>query len=118
VPWLQALDVFELPSYSNEGVPQAIMQAMACRIPVVTTPAGSIGELVRDGDTGLLVPPQNAEALRKALARLEEDGTLRERLMQRAHAHVHAHFASGLMLDRMEALFRSVAASAAASELR
>src|SRR5262249_59068040 len=42
VPWLQAFDVFALPSYANEGVPQAIMQAMACRIPIVTTPVGSI----------------------------------------------------------------------------
>ena len=36
VPWLQALDLFTLPSYGEEGVPQAIMQAMACAIPVVS----------------------------------------------------------------------------------
>src|SRR5262249_43254968 len=53
VPWLQALDVFALPSYANEGVPQAIMQAMACGLPVVSTRVGSIDELVRDVDTGL-----------------------------------------------------------------
>src|SRR6185369_16226472 len=46
VPWLRALDAFALPSYANEGVPQALMQAMAVGIPVVTTPVGAIGELV------------------------------------------------------------------------
>jgi glycosyltransferase involved in cell wall biosynthesis len=109
VPWLQALDVFALPSYANEGVPQAIMQAMACGVPVVSTAAGAIGELVQDGDTGLVVPTRDAGALREALARLEGDAALRERLARRAREHVHARFARGRMLDGMEAVFRSVA---------
>ena len=46
MPWLQALDLFALPSYGEEGVPQAIMQAMACGIPVVSTPVGAITEAV------------------------------------------------------------------------
>ena len=44
LPWLQALDVFALPSYANEGVPQAILQAMACELPVVATAVGAIPE--------------------------------------------------------------------------
>ncbi len=44
--WLQAMDVFCLPSYANEGVPQAMVQAMLCALPVVTTPVGSIVEAV------------------------------------------------------------------------
>jgi glycosyltransferase involved in cell wall biosynthesis len=43
VPWMQALDVFALPSYANEGVPQALVQAMLVGLPCVTTPVGSIG---------------------------------------------------------------------------
>jgi len=78
-------------------------------VPVVSTPVGAIGELVRDGDTGLLVPPQDAQALAAALARLEEDAALRARLAQRARDHVHAHFARERMLERMEAVFRTAA---------
>ena len=63
-PWLQAFDIFALPSYANEGVPQAIMQAMACGLPVVSTPVGSIGEIVSHEETGLLVAPHDATSLR------------------------------------------------------
>src|SRR5690606_21913976 len=61
-PWMQALDLMCLPSYANEGVPQALAQAMACGLPVIATPVGSIGELVRDGVTGVLVPPNDPPA--------------------------------------------------------
>jgi glycosyltransferase involved in cell wall biosynthesis len=109
VPWLRAFDVFALPSYANEGVPQAIMQAMACGVPVVSTSVGSIGELVRDDDTGLVVQPQDVAALRAALERLEADRGLRASLARRAREHVCVHFALDRMLERMEAVFLSVA---------
>jgi len=110
VPWLQALDVFVLPSYANEGMPQAIMQAMACRIPVVTTPVGAISEIVRDGETGLMVEPQNTGALRGALRRLNQDPGLRERLAHKGYEFARSGFALERMLERMEAVFSSVAA--------
>jgi glycosyltransferase involved in cell wall biosynthesis len=109
-PWLAALDVFVLQSYANEGVPQAIMQAMAMGLPVVSTPVGSIPEIVADGETGLLVPPRDTEALRAALARLAADPTLCRRLGEAAAARAGARFADRLMLDRMEAIFRQVLA--------
>ena len=109
VPWLRAFDAYALPSYANEGVPQAIMQAMACGLPVVSTPVGSIDELVRDGDTGLFVPPRDVPALRAALERLRADPGLRSSLARRAGEHVRSHFALGGMLDRMEAIFEAAA---------
>jgi glycosyltransferase involved in cell wall biosynthesis len=111
VPWLRALDVFALPSYANEGVPQAIMQAMACGIPVVSTEVGAIGEIVREGETGLMVAPQDAEALRAALVRLKDDAALRERLARSAHEFARAHFAEQTMLERMERVCLQVAGS-------
>ena len=109
-PWLQALDVFALPSYANEGVPQALMQAMAVGVPVVSTPVGSVDELVRHGETGLMVPPQDADALRAAIERLLGEPALSRRLVQAARAWVRERYSRERMLDSMEAVFCSVAA--------
>jgi glycosyltransferase involved in cell wall biosynthesis len=107
VPWLQALDLFTLPSYGEEGVPQAILQAMACALPVVSTPVGAIGEAVEDGVTGLLVAPRSAEALAAGLARLRDDADLRARFGTAGRARALADFGLDPMLDRMEAVFRN-----------
>ena len=109
-PWLQALDVFALPSYANEGVPQALMQAMAVGVPVISTPVGSIDELVRHEETGLLVPPRDAVALTAAIARLLRERAFAARLAEAARAWVHSRYSRERMLDSMEALFASVAA--------
>ncbi len=109
MPWLQALDLFALPSYGEEGVPQAIMQAMACGIPVVSTTVGAITEAVDDGSTGLIVPPRDAPALGAALARLRDDPALRARLGAAGRARAVRDFGLDRMLDRMEAVFRAVA---------
>jgi glycosyltransferase involved in cell wall biosynthesis len=106
-PWMQAFDLFCLPSYANEGVPQALMQAMACGLAVVTTPVGSIEEIVADGDTGLMVPPENVERLREALARLLDDAALRERLGARASQVARERFGDERMVERMLAVFRA-----------
>jgi glycosyltransferase involved in cell wall biosynthesis len=112
VPWLNCFDVFALPSYANEGVPQAIMQAMACGLPIVTTEIGAIGEAARDGVTALMVKPRDAAALAEAITRLREDPDLRARLGEAAGAEAKARFSSEIMLDRMENVFaETVAAS-------
>jgi len=103
--WLQAMDVFCLPSYANEGVPQAILQAMLCGLPIVTTPVGAILEAVSDGATAQVVPPKNADALSGAIARLLDDGTLAARLGAAARRVASADFSREAMLDRMEKLF-------------
>jgi glycosyltransferase involved in cell wall biosynthesis len=108
LPWLQALDVFALPSYANEGVPQALVQAMLCGLACVTTAVGAIPEAARDGETALVVPPQDVEALAAALARLAADPALRERLGHAAREHCMRQFGYEAMLDRMEAVFRDV----------
>jgi len=110
VPWLRALDVFALPSYANEGVPQALMQAMAAGVPVISTPVGSIDELVRHEETGLMVPPRNVEALGAAIARLLDEPALGQRLASAARAWVSSRYARERMLDSMEAVFRRAAA--------
>jgi glycosyltransferase involved in cell wall biosynthesis len=110
-PWMQALDLFCLPSYANEGVPQALMQAMACALPVISTPVGSIEEIVADGDTGLLVPPENADRLRAAIAQLLGDAAQRTRLGTRAAQVARERFGDDRMVERMICVFREAVAA-------
>ena len=108
VPWLQALDVFALPSYANEGVPQALAQAMLAGLPCVTTSVGSIAELARHEQTALVVPAEDSTSLKSALERLLKDDALREKLGQAARQHAAANFSYEGMLDKMEAIYRQV----------
>jgi glycosyltransferase involved in cell wall biosynthesis len=106
--WMRALDIFCLPSYANEGVPQALMQAMLSGLPIVTTPVGAILEAVSDGETALVVAPQNADALAAAIGRLIGDGALAKRLGSAAREQAVARFSKEGMLNRMEAIFSAV----------
>jgi glycosyltransferase involved in cell wall biosynthesis len=110
VPWLQSLDVFALPSYANEGVPQALVQAMLVGLPCVTTAVGSIGELAMQEETALVVTPQDVASLRAALQRLVKDEALRKSLGAAARAHCVKTMSVDRMLDRMEAIYRQAAA--------
>lgn len=113
VPWLRAMDVFALPSYANEGVPQAIMQAQACGIPVISTAVGAIPEIVADGRTGLLVAPRDAQALAGAIVRLCDDRLLCDRLASAALTQAQERYSDRLMIGRMADVFRSVLDAAA-----
>lgn len=109
LPWLRSLDVFVLPSYANEGVPQALVQAMLCALPCVTTNIGSIGEVARDRDTAIVVRPENVADLRQGLETLLGDARLGAELGARARAHCAAHCGLESMLERMEKVFRDAA---------
>ncbi len=111
LPWLQSLDVFALPSYANEGVPQALMQAMLCGLPCVTTACGGIGEIARDGTTAILVRTEDADDLRRGLEKAFGSAELRERLGTAARLYCAANLSVETMLDRMEKVFRDAAAS-------
>lgn len=107
-PWMRAADVFVLPSYANEGVPQAILQAMMSALPVVSTTVGAIAEAVDDGVTGHLVPPRDVPALRQALSELLADPVRAAAMGARGRERAVARFSRQTMLDRMEAIFRAV----------
>jgi glycosyltransferase involved in cell wall biosynthesis len=107
--WLRALDVFALPSYANEGVPQALLQAMAVGVPCVTTATGAIGEIAIHDATALVVARQNAVALAAGIDRLLADKPLAERLAWSARERTRAKFGISAMLDGMGAVFRRAA---------
>ncbi len=77
--WMSAGDLFVLPSLS-EGLPTVVCEAMNCGRPVVATAVDGTPEIVRDGRTGLLVAPGDADALATAMARILDDPDLAERM--------------------------------------
>ena len=81
---LAGLDILAMPS-RWEGLPIALLEAMAMSRPIVATRVSGIPEVIQDGDNGLLVPPSNPEALAGALRRLLTDRSLREKLGRRAY---------------------------------
>ncbi|MDZ8187879.1 MAG: glycosyltransferase family 4 protein [Nostoc sp. ChiSLP02] len=84
---LSQADVFVLPSY-NEGLPLAILEAMAWELPVIVTPVGGIPEIVTQSENGLIVNPGNIEELSNALKSLIENDTLRLSLGEKARITV------------------------------
>ncbi len=103
---LQAADALVLPSFA-EGVPVVLMEAMAAELPVVATQVGGVGELVTDGETGLLVPPGDCAALANALLRVMTDEALRQRMGKAGRARVTAQFDVTDQAARLARLFGS-----------
>ena len=97
--------VFILPS-RMEGLPVAILEAMAMGAAVVTTPVGAIPDAIEDGVTGLLVPAGDAPALAAAIARLLGDPGLRARLADAARRRFEAQFTIERTAERVAALYR------------
>ena len=80
-------DFFVLPSLS-EGRPNVVMEAMASSLAVIATAVGGVGQIVRDGTTGLLVPPGQVAPLADAIGRLCTDATLRNTLARQGRRHI------------------------------
>jgi len=97
-------DVFVLASFA-EGLPVALMEAMALGIPCISTTIAAIPELIHDRQNGLLVPPANVEALREALARLAAEPELRHQLGIEARATAESEYNLAHNLDRLAAMW-------------
>lgn len=89
-----------------DGLPQMLMEAMACGLPAVSTNLVGIPDLIKDGETGLLVEPGDVEALAGALARLAEDPALRRRLAVAGRARVVEVFDLDRCLEPLFEIFR------------
>jgi colanic acid/amylovoran biosynthesis glycosyltransferase len=107
---LRAADVFLHPSLS-EGLPNAVLEAMASGLPVVVTDAGGTREAVRDGREGLLVAPRDPKATAAALMRLWRDPDLRARLGAAGRARVLEEFT----LERQDVLWTDLYAEVVAA---
>ena len=104
---LSASDFFVLPS-RTEGLPLSVLEAMACRLPVVATPVGGIPELCTDGEHGFLTPVEDVDALAAAMDRLILDGALRRSLGEAGFRRVRDEFSFDQMTRRYEDLYREL----------
>ena len=103
---LCASDVVVDASWAGLGITGSIREALACERPVVATAVEGMPELVRPGETGLLVPPRDAGALADAIFALLDDPTAALALARAGRKRVEAHFSLRAKLDATEALYR------------
>jgi glycosyltransferase involved in cell wall biosynthesis len=107
---MRLCDAFVMPSRAREGLPRAVLEAMAQGVPVVVSRVGGMPELVVDRDSGLVVPPSDPSALATALRTLAEHPDLRRRYGVRGKQRVATHFSIGRTIQQAAALFEAAAA--------
>lgn len=103
-------DLFVLPS-RWEGMPNALLEAQADGVACVATAVDGSREVIADGETGLLVPPDDPRALAEALARLLGDAALRRRLGDAARVRAEREFSLDAMAEKTLTLYQQVAGS-------
>lgn len=106
----QTADLFCLPcrvldNGDRDGLPNVLMEAMACGLPVITTPVSGIPEIIHDGHNGTLIPPNDAEALANAIQRLSSDSMLARNLGRAGRLTVLEHFDGHKTAVELAALF-------------
>jgi glycosyltransferase involved in cell wall biosynthesis len=102
--YLQASDIFVFPT-ENETFGSSLIEAMACQLPVITTPVGAINEIVTDRQNGLVIQTGNSHLLFQALDLLIQEEQLRHQLGRSAQMTVDKHYTSDVVTERYMALF-------------
>jgi glycosyltransferase involved in cell wall biosynthesis len=105
--WLSRAACLALPSYA-EGLPMAVLEAMAHGVPVVASAVGGIPQMVRPGKTGFLMQPGDIDALENHLAALLLDEPCRHKLGHAARELVELEYATPRVLARLEAIYASL----------
>jgi glycosyltransferase involved in cell wall biosynthesis len=102
--YLRRFDAFVLPS-RFEGFPLVILEAMLAGVPVIATDVGSVSESVTDGDTGILVAPEDPAALAEAIRRVLADPELARRIGERGRQVALQRFTSRDMTESFERVY-------------
>lgn len=105
--YLRAADVFVLNS-TYEGLPHIVLEAMQAGVPVIATDVGGTGEVVFDGETGLLVPVGDRNALIQSIIRLRQNPTLSDQIVTNAIQFLQTRFSHSTMVEQTEAVLAHV----------
>lgn len=112
---LPQLDALVVPSISLESSPRTIAEAQAACCPVIASDIGGIAEMLEHGATGLLVPPNDVQALSKALAQARDDEAWREQIAHKARQRAEQHYRVPAFVRRCEAVFAQANTAALAN---
>jgi len=107
VPVYQHADMLVLTS-DYEGTPNVVLEAMACGLPVITTRAGEIPDLVEDGETGYVTDLGDVEAIANAIVELANHPDRREQMGKVARARVEARYSLDMLGPRLMAIYDQV----------
>jgi len=105
---LQKTDIFVLPTFYGEGVPRVLLEAAATGLPVVATDMAGCREAVVNGETGILVPPQDGRALGEAIGHLLQDSALRQRMGQAGRRLMEERFEIKMIAEQYQAVYREL----------
>jgi glycosyltransferase involved in cell wall biosynthesis len=111
-PYLAGATLLALPTLRREGMPTSVLESMAAGVPVVASRVGGVGEIVRGGETGLLVEPGDVAQLADAIGLLLGDPEMRRRLASNARRYVLRYHDVGTMVDGHRRAFREAMARA------
>jgi len=105
--YLAIADAFCRPSV-NEGFGISFIESMACRIPTIGTAVGGITDIINHGENGILVPPEDAGTLSRALKWIIEDGNLAKQIAERGYQTVREKFTWEKVLQQMEDVYQGL----------
>jgi glycosyltransferase involved in cell wall biosynthesis len=104
---LPGADAFVLSS-KREGLPMSILEAMAAGLPVIATRVGGIPEVIKDGENGILVQPQDPDALANAICRILDDSEVSSNLARMARIAVEENYSLRSITDAYTRIYLSI----------
>jgi N-acetyl-alpha-D-glucosaminyl L-malate synthase BshA len=107
VPWLSIADLFLLPS-AQESFGLAALEAMACEVPVIASNVGGLPEIIQDGVTGFLHPPEAVEAMAERGVALLSDADRRATMGRSASHMVRTRYCAERVVPMYEAVYHDV----------
>ena len=105
---LRAMDAFVLPSVGSEGMPRVLLEAMAADVPCIATNVGGIAEIISSNDVGVLIPPEDSEALADEMIKLTKmTPKKRQKLIDNARQRIYSHYSHDVVMRKLEKIYEA-----------
>jgi glycosyltransferase involved in cell wall biosynthesis len=105
--WMSAADILVLPSYS-EGLPNVVMEALSCGTPAIVTDVGGCPEVVKDGETGFVVPVGDVEALTDKIEYLLDNEDMREMMGKLGREDMSERYGRKNVINKLKGVYESL----------